>query len=83
MPLFRRPGGNLSALVAHTGWHWMIERFGTLRQFPWPAVSAGGAAAGMRWVMLLVAAAGLAWLVSLVMQRAAERRRQEALGVEK
>jgi hypothetical protein len=73
----------LSALVAHTGWHWTIERFGTLRQVPWPAVSAGGAAAGMRWVMLLVAAAGLAWLVSLVIQRAAERRRQEALGVEK
>ena len=23
----------LSALVAHTGWHWMIERFDHLRQF--------------------------------------------------
>lgn len=28
----------LSALVAHTGWHWMIERAERLRQFqvPWP-----------------------------------------------
>src|SRR5882672_9384959 len=25
----------LSVVVAHTGWHWMIDRFGVLRQFPW------------------------------------------------
>ena len=74
----------LSALVAHTGWHWMIERFGTLSQFPWPAITAAEAAAGMRWLMLLVAAAGLAWLVSLAIQRAAERRAgRRAIGVEK
>src|SRR6202022_1490999 len=32
----------LSALVAHTGWHWMIERATYLRRFPfqWPALSA-------------------------------------------
>ena len=64
----------LSALVAHTGWHWMIERFGTLSQFPWPAITIADVAAGMRWLMLLVAAAGLAWLVSLAIQRAADRR---------
>ena len=38
----------LSALVAHTGWHWMTERWDRLRQFrfEWPAFSA--AAAGRR-----------------------------------
>ena len=32
----------LSALVAHTGWHWMMERWDRLRQFrfEWPALSA-------------------------------------------
>ena len=74
----------LSALVAHTGWHWMIERFGTLSQFPWPAITVADVAAGMRWLMLLVAAGGLAWLVSLAVQRAADRRAaREAVGVEK
>jgi len=35
----------LSALVAHTGWHWMIERWERLRQFGWPAFSSANA----RW----------------------------------
>ncbi len=74
----------LSAFVAHTGWHWTIERFGTLSQFPWPAIAAADVAAGMRWLMLLVAAAGLAWLVSIAIQRAAERRAgRKAIGLEK
>jgi hypothetical protein len=74
----------LSALVAHTGWHWMMERFGTLRQFPWPAMTPADAAAGMRWLMALIAAAGLGWLVSVVLQRGAgTRARGTTVGVEK
>ena len=34
----------LSALVAHTAWHWMIDRFGVLRQFPWPQATAADVA---------------------------------------
>ena len=49
----------LSALVAHTAWHWMTDRFDVLRQFPWPAVTAAGLVSGMRWLMLLVAIAGV------------------------
>jgi hypothetical protein len=64
----------LSALVAHTGWHWMTDRFETLRQFPWPALTPAGAAEGLRWLMLLVAVLGLAWLVLVLTKRAAERR---------
>ena len=57
----------LSALVAHTAWHWMIDRWGVLRQFPfqWPVVNAAFLATAMRWAMVVVALAGLVWLVSL------------------
>jgi hypothetical protein len=61
-----RPGTIvLSALVAHTGWHWMLERGERLLQFPlrWPGWSAALAASALRWVMLAVVAAGVAWLV--------------------
>lgn len=54
-----------SALLAHTAWHWMVERAQRLRQFPfqWPTVDAALLAGLLRWVMLLLVAAGLAWLV--------------------
>jgi hypothetical protein len=55
----------LSAIVAHTAWHWMIERAAILRQFrfEWPTLDALFLAAAMRWMMLGVVAAGLYWLV--------------------
>ncbi len=50
----------VSALIAHTGWHWIAERADRLRQFrfEWPAITAGALA----WVVpiaLLVAVARL------------------------
>jgi hypothetical protein len=69
-----RPGTIiLSALVAHTGWHWTTERAARLRQFQfeWPAWNLALAAATLRWVMLLVIAAGLVWLVFGVLLRPA------------
>jgi HupE/UreJ protein len=55
----------LSALVAHTSWHWTTERWAALRQFrfQWPVVDAAFLAGAMRWMMLLVIAAGLYWFV--------------------
>lgn len=55
----------LSALVAHTGWHWMIERADRLRQYPfeWPALNAAWLAAVLRWLMLVPLLAGLGWLL--------------------
>jgi len=55
----------LSALVAHTAWHWMTERWERLRQFPfrWPALSAALLAEWMRWLMVILAVGGLLWLV--------------------
>jgi hypothetical protein len=55
----------LSALVAHTAWHWMGERAARLRRysFTWPAVDALSLAIAMRWLMVLVAMAGALWLI--------------------
>lgn len=63
----------LSALVAHTGWHWMIERGERLRrfQFQWPALSAAALAGAMRWLLLTLLLAGLVWgMFALLRQRA-------------
>jgi len=61
----------LSALVAHTAWHWMIERWETLRQFQlhWKLWNMGSLASGIRWAMILVALAGLIWLLSLFLRK--------------
>src|ERR1700680_378106 len=55
----------LSALVAHTAWHWMIDRYQVLRryQFQWPVLDAALLASAMHWAMWLVIASGLYWLV--------------------
>src|SRR5262249_49339055 len=59
----------LSALVAHTGWHWMLDRGDRLLQFPWPAVDALMMAAILRIAMLAVIAAAAAWIVLLVIRQ--------------
>ena len=56
----------LSAIVAHTAWHWMIERGSDLSRFEWPAITAVGLAGALRWLMGLVTIAGLVWLASVV-----------------
>jgi HupE / UreJ protein len=57
----------LSAIAAHTGWHWMIDRFTMLRQFQfeWPTLTAALVATLLRWVMVFVAVGGAMWLISL------------------
>jgi hypothetical protein len=58
----------LSALVAHTGWHWMSDRFAQLRQyqFRWPDFTPAFMVGAIRWAMVLVALAGAVWLVNLL-----------------
>lgn len=53
----------LSALVAHSAWHWMLERGNALLQyqFQWPAFDALLLASVMRWGMLLLVIAGALW----------------------
>jgi hypothetical protein len=61
----------LSAIVAHTGWHWMIERADKLRQYGWPKITAAQLATGMRWLMILVVIAAAIWLLNLLRKRRA------------
>ena len=70
----------LSAIVAHTAWHWMTERFGVLRQFrfEWPVIDAMFWVGVMRWAMLAVIGAGLYWLVFGVLKPAAKRPAQQS-----
>ena len=63
----------LSALVAHTAWHWMTERGGELLQFQFqprlPAFDLTLLASAMRWGMLVLILALLVWLMSMVFPR--------------
>ena len=63
----------LSAVVAHTGGHWVIERLGVLRQYPfqWSSLSVAELASAFGWLMLILA--GLVWLVFGMLRHPAER----------
>jgi hypothetical protein len=52
----------LSALVAHTGWHWMTDRVAVLRQYQvrWPAIDLGLLVTVAGWLAVV---AGLGWLI--------------------
>ena len=54
----------LSALVAHTGWHWMTERGEQLLKFPLPALDAAFLAGAMRALMAALILALLVLLAS-------------------
>jgi hypothetical protein len=53
----------LSAIVAHTAWHWMIDRGGLLLQyrFEWPLLTPALLVGLMHGLMWLMALAALAW----------------------
>ncbi|WP_420450000.1 HupE/UreJ family protein [Candidatus Palauibacter sp.] len=55
-----------SALLAHTGWHWMTDRGSDLLayRFTWPAFDGALAAALMRWGALALIVVGAAWVIS-------------------
>jgi hypothetical protein len=61
----------LSALVAHTGWHWMTDRWEKFRQFriALPVFDAEWFADALRWTMVAAILAGLVWLVNLLARR--------------
>lgn len=65
----------LSAIVAHTAWHWMLDRGGVLRKFrfEWPAFDATLLALVFRWLVLFTLVGGLLWLVRMASQKWAAR----------
>ena len=65
----------LSALVAHTGWHWMLDRARVLGQFrfEWPVLTAALLATAFRWLIVLLFSGGMLWFLQQTFQCWAER----------
>jgi hypothetical protein len=61
----------LSALVAHTAWHWMTDRGAALGEyrFQWPALDLALLAGVMRGLMLLLVVLGAGWLLHVLVGR--------------
>ena len=53
----------LSALLAHTGWHWMLERGGALLQYDFsaPVLNVSSGVMLMRWMSMILVIAGVLW----------------------
>ena len=60
----------LSALVAHTGWHWMLDRWDRLRQFrfPRPELTAALLVTMVHWLIAALVVVGCVWLVSSLLR---------------
>ena len=69
----------LSAIVAHTAWHWMTDRWERLAQFrfEWPVFTAAQLATALGWLTVVVFLTGLAWLASLGFRRRGLMERHE------
>jgi len=61
----------LSALVAHSAWHWMAERYSALMQYDiqWPAMNSEFYAALGQWGVLLIVATTVLWIMHGLFQR--------------
>ncbi len=65
----------ISAIVAHTAWHWMTERYATFRRYPlkWPALDLSLLASVLRWLMAGVILAAVVWLIGIWRQSKDDR----------
>jgi hypothetical protein len=72
----------LSALVAHTAWHWMIDRGERLRQFrfAWPPLGPAELAVVTGWALAVLVAAGGLWLAATLIRHRAVRRAEHEAG---
>jgi hypothetical protein len=61
----------LSALVAHSAWHWMVERGASLREYDWqlPTWDAALGVAVMRFAMLALIVGAVAWALRALVRR--------------
>ncbi len=61
----------LSAILAHSAWHWMTDRGSLLTRydFRWPALDVALFAGVMRWAMLIVIVGGAVWLLRKLFRR--------------
>jgi hypothetical protein len=61
----------LSALIAHSAWHWTGERWGRLRQFAWSAPDLASLVTIVRILIILVVFSAIAWMVFNALARKA------------
>ena len=59
----------LSAIVAHTAWHWLVDRGGQLAKYNWPIMDAEAWLLALRWATAVVATAGILWSISGVVRK--------------
>jgi hypothetical protein len=59
----------LSAIIAHTAWHWMVERGEIFWQTPWPEVTGPGLMVLARWVLALGLSVGAATFLTKWLDR--------------
>jgi hypothetical protein len=75
----------LSALVAHTAWHWLAARGDVLRQFElaWPAPDRALLASATRAAALLAVVAAALWGLSALAERVARGARGRQMGADR
>jgi hypothetical protein len=59
----------LSAIVGHSGWHWMAERLPLVQAADWPPFDIPLALVVVRWLLALTVAGAGIWLVSGLLRR--------------
>jgi HupE / UreJ protein len=61
----------LSAIAAHSAWHWFTERGSELLAYRWeaPTLDAAFLAAAMRWAMLILGSVGVLWVLNEIFGR--------------
>jgi hypothetical protein len=61
----------LSAIVAHTAWHWMVDRWAVFSQFhiQMPEFNSLFVLTVLHWAMAIVGLAALLWGVQVVVQK--------------
>jgi hypothetical protein len=69
----------LSAIVAHTGWHWMSERWDVLSKVAWPTPDWDAVVVAARWIALLLIAGGV---IGYVAKRLRLGRTEPAAGAD-
>ncbi|MEX2122892.1 MAG: HupE/UreJ family protein [Woeseia sp.] len=74
----------LSALLAHSGWHWMSDRASVLLQYPlrWPVFDPSLLATLMRWMLLIAVIGGAGWATFRAYQRFLSPRRSDGSSTE-
>lgn len=71
----------LSAILAHSGWHWLSSRSGELAAYSFqrPAFDYALVAALMRWTMLLLIVGSAAWILMVLYRRLLGPEQETAL----